>query len=100
MKQPNIPDYSKHPCKSIIAENIQNVKNNKELTAPLSYLNKSCEFRTAYRRIVGEFEKMDEQEFKAHRKAYNQRPEVKARERAYKKAYYQRKKAELKEVKE
>jgi hypothetical protein len=90
MKQSNLPDYSGQPCKSIITENIRAVEKGKELTAPLSYLNKSCEFRTAYKRIVGEFEKMDKEEVKAHhkahQKAYYQRPEVKA----HQKAYYQR----------
>ena len=90
MKQPLLPDYSQAPCKSIVTENINAVKKGKELTAPLSYLNKSCEFRKKYAMIVGEFERRTADEMKARMKAYRQRPEIKARMKARMKAYYQR----------
>ena len=73
MRQPNLPNYSGQPCKSVIADNIHAVMNRKELTASLSYLNKSCEFRKKYAMIVGEFEKKDAEEIKAQKKAYYQR---------------------------
>ena len=82
-EKPLLPDYSKSPCKSIIAENISAVRKGKELTAPLSYLNKSCEFRKKYAMIVGEFEKQDEDEVKASRKAYQKSDKYKASRKAY-----------------
>jgi len=90
MKQPLLPDYSEQPCKSIIAENINAVKNGKELTAPLAYLNKSCEFRKKYEMIVGTITRMSDEEKVAWRNAYRQRPEFKAYQKAYQKAYSQR----------
>ena len=114
MRQPNLPNYSGQPCKSVIADNIHAVMNRKELTASLSYLNKSCEFRKKYAMIVGEFEKQSKEEikayqgayqksdkYKAYKRAYYQRPEIKTKKKAYQKsdkykayqkAYYQRRK--------
>ena len=125
MKPPTIPDYSGQPCKSIIAENINAVKKGKELTAPLSYLNKSCEFKTAYVRIIGDIthfcdkkayrqsdkgkasQKKYQQsdKFKASQKKYQQSDKFKASQKKYqqsdkckasKKAYLLRKKGEKK----
>lgn len=90
MKHSEIPDYSNAPCKSLVVENIRAVEKGKPLTAPLRILNKSCEFKTAYKRIVGEFEKQDEEEKKAYKKAYRKTDKYKA----YLKAYYIRKKLE------
>jgi len=87
MKLPKIPEGK--PCDDLITQNIRNVKNNKELTAPLSYLNRSCEFKRAYKNIMGEFEKQDKNEKKAYKKAYQQTDKYKAYQKAYKKAYYQ-----------
>ena len=116
MKLPKIPEGK--PCDDLITQNIRNVKNNKELTAPLSYLNRSCEFKRAYKNIMGEFEKQDKNDkkanlkayhqtdkykayqkayWKANQKAYHQTDKYKAYQKAYKKAYRQRKKRELKE---
>ena len=98
MTTPKIPDYSGQPCKSIIADNINAVKNGKELTASLSYLNNSCEFKKKYAIIVGEFERQDRDEKKAYKKAYQQSDKYKAYKKAYQqsdkykarlKAYYQ-----------
>ena len=107
MKLPEIPEGK--PCNDLITQNIRNVKNNKELTAPLSYLNRSCEFKRAYKNIMGEFEKQDKNEKKAYKKAYQQRNKDKIKAywkayqqrnkdkiKAYQKAYRQRKKKELK----
>ena len=82
-------DYSNAPCKSVIVDNIKAVEQGKELTAPLSYLNRSCEFRQAYNKYLLVTEGLPV-EVKAYKKAYYQKPEVKAHIKAYKKAYYQK----------
>jgi len=101
IKQPELPDNSNTPCKSIVVDNINAVKNGKELTAPLRYLNKSCDFKQAYRRIVGEFEKKDAEENKAVQKAYRDSDKYKEylkseKYKALQKLYYQRKKQKAK----
>ena len=108
MKLPEIPDYSNAPCKSLIVENIRNVENGKELTAPLAHLNRSCEFRRIWNKL-GEkeirkayrqsdkykaYQQSDKR--KAYLKAYYQSNKYKASQKAYLKAYYQRKKLENK----
>ena len=88
MKTPKIPKDT--PCKSVVVENIQNVKNGKELTAPLAYLNRSCEFKKAYERVVGgTVGKVINAKPCVLKGAYQQTPEYKAKKRAYWKAYQQ-----------
>ena len=41
------------PCNDIITQNIKAVNNGGELTAPLHYLNQSCEFKKVYERLNG-----------------------------------------------
>ena len=102
MKTKEEIDYSEAPCKSIVTENIRNIEDGKALTAPLSYLNKSCEFKKRYDIIFG-VEQLKKEEAKARMRAYRQKPEMRARMRAYyqkpevkarMRAYYQRKKVE------
>ena len=85
IQQPEIPKGK--PCNDLVTQNISNIRNGRELNAPLSYLNRSCEFRKVWENI----HLADNiAERKAHMKAYNQRPEVKERQKAYRKAYNQR----------
>ena len=65
----------------IINENIENVENGKPLTAPLVHLNGLFKKK---------FIKKHPDPVKAKRRAYYQKPEVKAKRKAYMKAYHQR----------
>jgi hypothetical protein len=84
-------------CRNEIEKNILNVQFGKPLTLPLRILNLNCKFRKIWNKYTEkDIKKAYNQrpEVKAHYKAYikvyNQRPEVKAHYKAYKKAYYQR----------
>jgi len=100
--------YRDAPCKSIVAENIENVKNNKALTAPLSYLNRSCEFKKIFKavpkityynciicgkkckrignhgkRLLCDSKKCDKERKRIVNNVYRSRPEIKAKIRKY-----------------
>ena len=83
-------------CTKEINQNIRNVFDGKPLTRPLRVLNNNCKFRERYELACdlkyGSIKKAYNQkpEVKAYRKAYNQKPEVKAYKKAYQKAYYQK----------
>ena len=91
-------------CILKIKENIQRVENGEALTLPLRELKRDCRFEKFYNDFFdiknAEKRKMEKRAYyqkpevkahqKAYHKAYHQRPEVKAYHKAYKKAYYQR----------
>ena len=119
-------------CKHEVNDNLMRVQAGLELTLPLATLNRNCEFRKKYEELnkirishnckncnilffgrkmfccnkchkayyqrpeIKAHQKAhwkaynQRPEVKAHRKAYNQRPEIKAYQKAHKKAYYQR----------
>lgn len=76
--------------KEDIKINLECVEKGKPLLKSLVVLN--GEFKKAYKKKFGEFEKLDKEEVKAYQKAYHKIDKYKA----YQKAYYQRKK--LKEI--
>jgi hypothetical protein len=108
-KRLELPDLkAQSKCKSIVWENIDNVKEGGALTAPLAFLNSHCEFRKVWDMLnVSEMERewQAKKEYrekqrekrkatwkkysKEYLKEYRQRPEVKARMREY----YQKNKA-------
>lgn len=94
MKVPVRPDYSQTPCKSVVADNIKAIKNGESLNAPLSYLNKSCEFRKVYNVVFGPLT-ADREKKNAKLRTYLQSPEAKARMCANQRKY--RNKPEVKE---
>ena len=86
MKKQNYYNEDGELCEASVRKNIVLAELGEPLTIPLSILNENCDFK----------KKWDEIQTKWHgkpadgRKAYRQRPEVKARMKAYKKAYDKR----------
>jgi hypothetical protein len=87
-------------CRIKIEENILNVATGKPLTMPLRVLNENCEFRKVWDKFAGK-----DEEFKAKKREYSQRPEAKAKKREYfqrpevkarQREYYQRPEAKAK----
>jgi len=74
-------------CMIKINENIRAVENNQPLTMPLRELKNDCRFMKFY----NDFNDIKYGSLsKAKRKEYNQRPEIKAKQKEYNKKYYQR----------
>ena len=86
MMFPNIPKGK--PCDSLVTQNIRNVRQGKELNAPLAYLNRSCKFRKVWD-IVNNIKGLKSQEYrqsdkyKAYHKAYQQSDKYKASQKKY-----------------
>jgi hypothetical protein len=90
MKRPELPELSNAPCKSIVVENIHNIEKGKALTAPLSYLNRSCEFRQRYEKIVGPIFSTSAERVRKMRSYHDLSPEEKERAREHQRAYHHR----------
>ena len=105
----------KQICKQEIIKNIALVEQGKPLTMPLATLNRSCEFKKIYEKtfedeVRREYQQRPEvkakqkeyyqrPEVKAKHKEYQQRPEVKAKVRETNRKYYQRMKRNTPESK-
>ncbi len=86
---------NKKPCIRIVNENLTLVYEGLPLTKPLSFLNKSCEFRTKYRHFMN-YAHGTAEEVKERMREYKQRPEVKARARETQKVWWQKNKKKRK----
>jgi len=78
----------KELCEWEIKKNIIAVDTGGELTRSLKELNYNCSFKKHWDKFCKDVYGDDDQ--KAHQKAYNQKPEVKAYKKAYQKAYNQK----------
>jgi hypothetical protein len=88
------------PCRAEIEKNLIRVKFGEPLTLPLATLNRSCQFKKIWDKFTEpEIKRAYHQrpEIKAKEKAYRQRPEIKAKIKAYMKAYHQRPEIKAKE---
>ena len=96
MKEQNYYNEEGNICEASVRKNIVLAELGKPLTMPLSILNENCDFKKKWDEIQTKWHgepimtNRARDRKSAYQKAYNQRPEVKARQKVYIKAHRQR----------